>query len=172
MKNANSIFTRTNRVVIRQFDLQDIEAFYQYRANPSIATYQSWENYTYEEAESFVQHQMTQKPNQPGTWFQYAIALSESNQLLGDCAIHTLDSEPRNVEIGFTLAPEYQGMGLSFLPHHCVRNELEQGTLKQISIDPSINFNIKIEFIYKKGKSKLVFIDQLKQFFQELDQAT
>lgn len=41
-------------VVIRQFDLQDIEAFYQYRANPSIATYQSWENYTYEEAESFV----------------------------------------------------------------------------------------------------------------------
>ncbi|MCI4617237.1 MULTISPECIES: hypothetical protein [Bacillus] len=39
MKNANSIFTRTNRVAIRQFDLQDIEAFYQYRANPSIAIY-------------------------------------------------------------------------------------------------------------------------------------
>ncbi|BBP88603.1 hypothetical protein BsIDN1_22210 [Bacillus safensis] len=46
-----------------------------------------------------------------------------------------------------------QGMGLSFLPHHCVRNELEQGTLKQISIDPSIDFNINIEFIYKKGKN-------------------
>ncbi|OMP26746.1 hypothetical protein BAE31_11815 [Bacillus sp. I-2] len=26
-------------------------------------------------------------------------------------------------------------------------------------------FNINIEFIYKKGKSKSVFIDQLKQFF-------
>lgn len=60
MKNANSIFTRTNRVVIRQFDRQDIEAFYQYRANPFIAKFQSWENYTYENAESFVQHQMTQ----------------------------------------------------------------------------------------------------------------
>ncbi len=70
MKNANSIFTRTNRVVIRQFDQQDIEAFYQYRSNPSIATFQSWENYTHEDAESFVQHQMTQQPNQPGTWFQ------------------------------------------------------------------------------------------------------
>ncbi|MDH8709923.1 GNAT family N-acetyltransferase [Bacillus altitudinis] len=111
MKNANSIFTRTNRVVIRQFDQQDIEAFYQYRSNPSIATFQSWENYTYEDAESFVQHQMTQQPNQPGTWFQYAIALSESNQLIGDCAIHTLGSEPRIVEIGFTLAPEFQGKG-------------------------------------------------------------
>lgn len=62
-----------------------------------------------------------------------------------------------------------QGMGPSFLPHHCVRNEVEQGTLKQISIDPSIDFNINIEFIYKKGKSKSVFIDQLKQFFHELD---
>lgn len=60
MKNANNVFTRTNRIVIRQFELQDIEAFYQYRANPSIATYQSWENYTYEQAESFVQQQMTQ----------------------------------------------------------------------------------------------------------------
>ncbi|APT46856.1 GNAT family N-acetyltransferase [Bacillus safensis] len=79
MKNANSIFTRTNRVVIRQFDRQDIEAFYQYQANPTIAKFQSWENYTYEDAESFV--------------------------------------------------------------------------------------NINIEFIYKKGKSKAVFIDQLKQFF-------
>lgn len=57
MKNANSIFTRTNRVVIRQFDRQDIEAFYQYQANPTIAKFQSWENYTYEDAESFVQHQ-------------------------------------------------------------------------------------------------------------------
>ncbi|KIL16821.1 hypothetical protein C2W58_02249 [Bacillus pumilus] len=37
--SANSIFTRTHRVVIRQFDLQDIEAFYQYRADPSIAIY-------------------------------------------------------------------------------------------------------------------------------------
>ncbi len=54
MKKANSVFTRTNRIVIRQFDLQDIEAFYQYRATPSIATYQFWENYTYEQAESFV----------------------------------------------------------------------------------------------------------------------
>ncbi len=111
MKNANSVFTRTNRIVIRQFELQDIEAFYQYRANPSIATYQSWENYTYEQAESFVQQQMTQTPDQPGTWFQYAIALSKSNQLVGDCVIHTLDSEPRIVEIGFTLAPEFQGKG-------------------------------------------------------------
>lgn len=36
MKNANSIFTRTNRVVIRQFDQQDIEAFYQYRSIPLL----------------------------------------------------------------------------------------------------------------------------------------
>lgn len=38
--SENSIFTRTHRVVFRQFDLQDIEAFYQYRTDPFIATFQ------------------------------------------------------------------------------------------------------------------------------------
>lgn len=76
-----------------------------------IAHFQSWENYTYEEADSFVRSQIAQIPDQPGGWFQYAIALADSNQLIGDCAIHTLGAEPRIVEIGFTLAPQYQGKG-------------------------------------------------------------
>lgn len=65
---------------------------------------------------------MTQKPNQPRTWFQYAIALPEPNQLIGDCAIHTLDSELRIVEIGFTLAPEFQGKGYI---HEALSSRLE-----------------------------------------------
>lgn len=47
----------------------------------------------------------------PGTWFQYAIALAETNELIGDCALHTLLDEPRIVEIGFTLSSRYQGKG-------------------------------------------------------------
>lgn len=58
-----------------------------------------------------------------------------------------------------------QGMGLSFLPHHCVRNELEQGTLKQISIDPSIHFNINIEFIYKKENPNQFSLINSNSFF-------
>jgi len=34
-----------------------------------------------------------------------------NNELIGDCALHTPLSEPRIVEIGFTLSPKHQGKG-------------------------------------------------------------
>jgi RimJ/RimL family protein N-acetyltransferase len=111
MEKTNEEYAVSERLVIRSFNMQDIQAFYQYRANPEVARFQSWENYTLQDAEAFVSKQMAQSPDQAGTWLQYAIALSGNNQLIGDCAIHTLGAEPRIVELGFTLAPEYQGMG-------------------------------------------------------------
>ncbi|WP_068619797.1 GNAT family N-acetyltransferase [Paenibacillus tuaregi] len=111
MENSSGVYAVSDRLVIRQFALHDVQSFYQYRANPAVSRFQSWENYTYEDAEAFVRKQMAHSPDQPGTWFQYAIALVDSNQLIGDCAIHTLGAEPRIVELGFTLAPEYQGTG-------------------------------------------------------------
>ncbi|MGC5326135.1 GNAT family N-acetyltransferase [Brevibacillus sp. SYSU BS000544] len=43
----------------------------------------------------------------PGAWFQYTVALKNTGQLIGDCAVHTLQSESDIVEIGFTFAPEH-----------------------------------------------------------------
>ncbi|GIO06027.1 ribosomal-protein-serine acetyltransferase [Brevibacillus reuszeri] len=111
LEKSNLIYAKTNRLILRHFCLEDVETFYKYRSNPTVSQFQSWENYKYEDAESFVNKQIALRPNQPGTWFQYAIALAHSNELIGDCALHTLLDEPRIVEIGFTLAPEHQGNG-------------------------------------------------------------
>lgn len=111
MEKSKEIFAVSERLVIRKFGMQDVESFYQYRSNPDIARFQSWENYTIQDAESFVSRQLESSPDQPGTWFQHAVALAASDQIIGDCAIHTLGAEPRIVELGFTLAPEHQGKG-------------------------------------------------------------
>lgn len=111
MKKSNEVYCVSDRLVIRKFGLQDVHSFYQYRANPDVSRFQSWENYTLQDAEAFIRKQIVHSPNQPGTWFQYAIALTESDQLIGDCAIHTRADEPQIVELGFTLAPEFQGKG-------------------------------------------------------------
>lgn len=111
MKKSNEVYCVSDHLVIRKFGLQDVHKFYQYRVNPDVSRFQSWENYTLQEAEAFISKQILHAPDQPGTWFQYAIALNESDQLIGDCAIHTLADEPQIVEIGFTLAPEFQGKG-------------------------------------------------------------
>ncbi|GIN84175.1 ribosomal-protein-serine acetyltransferase [Heyndrickxia sporothermodurans] len=111
MEQFDLVFAKTNRIILRRFNHNDTKSFYLYRSNPEIAKFQSWENYQYHDAENFVNEQMKHNPNQPGTWFQFAIALSENNQLIGDCALHTLLIEPRIVEIGFTLSPSHQGKG-------------------------------------------------------------
>ncbi|MGG3466299.1 GNAT family protein [Neobacillus pocheonensis] len=111
MEKSEKIYARSSRLLLRQFSQQDVDSFYLYRSSPEVAKFQSWENYQYHDAEIFVRKQSQSVPNQPGTWFQFAIALAETNQLIGDCALHTLLAEPRIVEIGFTLAEEHQGKG-------------------------------------------------------------
>ena len=51
-------FAVTDRLLLRRFKKDDTEAFYEYRADSEIAKYQSWENYQYHEAESFVDKQL------------------------------------------------------------------------------------------------------------------
>jgi len=111
MEKNMEVFAGTDRLLLRKFQTEDIESFYTYRADPEISKYQSWQNYQYHEAKTFVHHQINHVPHQPGTWYQFAIALKETNELIGDCALHTPLSEPRIVEIGFTLSPEHQGKG-------------------------------------------------------------
>lgn len=56
-----------------------------------------------------------------------------------------------------------QGMGISFLPEHCVKQELENGELIRVEMTPPVKINISIDFIYLKGRPKSVFIDFLKE---------
>ncbi|MDA2184843.1 GNAT family protein [Bacillus cereus] len=111
MGKYNQVFEKTDRIILRRFSIDDTNYFHFYRSNPAVAKFQSWENYQYHEAKTFINEQIKNNPNQPGTWFQFAIALAENNKIIGDCALHTLLSDSRIVEIGFTLSPEYQGNG-------------------------------------------------------------
>lgn len=56
-----------------------------------------------------------------------------------------------------------QGMGISFLPEHCVKQELENEELFRVEMTPPVKINISIDFIYLKGKPKSVFIDFLQK---------
>lgn len=69
MEKTNEEYAVSERLVIRSFNMQDIQAFYQYRANPEVARFQSWENYTLQDAEAFVSKQMAQSPIRPGRGF-------------------------------------------------------------------------------------------------------
>ncbi|WP_019394117.1 LysR family transcriptional regulator [Priestia filamentosa] len=56
-----------------------------------------------------------------------------------------------------------QGLGISFLPAHCVQKEIEHNKLFRVEMDPDIKTNISIDFIYLKGKSESVFMNFFKK---------
>ena len=100
------------RVVLRRFRPADVAAFVAYRSSPEIARFQSWDApYPPEAGERFVRQLMNQHPDTAGEWYQFAVALRATGQLIGDCAALPDADDPRQCEIGFTIAGEHQGHG-------------------------------------------------------------
>jgi RimJ/RimL family protein N-acetyltransferase len=110
---VDSTFERltSTRLVLRRFCGDDIATFVRYRADPTIARFQSWENFSAADGREFFAWVSTQHPDTPGEWFQFAVELRSTGSMIGDCALHALADKPPEVEIGFTLAPESQGCG-------------------------------------------------------------
>lgn len=101
----------TPNLTIRAFTEADLADFAQYRARPEIAKYQSWSSYSYHDAQALFNATDYQNFAVIGQWYQLAIADTQSNQLLGDLAVHFVDSD--QVEIGFTIAPKNQQKGIA-----------------------------------------------------------
>lgn len=102
----------SDRIALRRFTLADLPTFVAYRSNPDVARYQGWDTpYPLSDGERMISALLRQHPDTAGQWFQYAMVLRSTNELIGDCAAGTDADDPRQAEIGFTVRPEYQGRG-------------------------------------------------------------
>ena len=82
-----------------------------YRADPDVARYQSWSDYTAEGGRALIASMQGLRPGVPGEWYQLALEERTAAALVGDLALKVDEDEPREAELGFTLAPAYQGRG-------------------------------------------------------------
>jgi aminoglycoside 6'-N-acetyltransferase len=102
----------TPRLVLRPFAEEDLDAFVAYRSDPEVARYQSWAApYPPEKARQLLAEVKEARPGHPGEWNQLAILRKAEPGLVGDLAFRALESDPRQGEIGFTLARAHQGRG-------------------------------------------------------------
>ena len=101
-----------DRIALRRFGPADLTTFVTYRSDPDVARYQSWDApYPLADGERMIASLLETHPDTPGEWFQYALVLRSTQELIGDCAAGTDQQDPRQAEIGFTLRPEFQGRG-------------------------------------------------------------
>jgi len=101
-------------LILRRFRDSDLPALLAYRNDPEVARYQSWSVNDQSGLKDFIQSQKSLQPGTPGEWFQLAIALKSTNELIGDCVLRTGMEDSRQGEIGFTLARRHQGKGFAF----------------------------------------------------------
>jgi RimJ/RimL family protein N-acetyltransferase len=102
----------SDRLVLRRFRHSDAGPFAAYRTIPAVARFQGWDApYSLKRAERFIRDLEAADPDTPGAWFQFAVAPRPDGELLGDCGTGVSLDDPRQVEIGYTIAPEHQGNG-------------------------------------------------------------
>lgn len=101
----------TRRLRLSRLVAGDAPVMYEYRSDPEVCRYQSFEPGSLGDVEAFIGALESNSFDEPGTWFQFAIRLRESGRLIGDLGTHFSADDPRQVEIGFTVSPASQGQG-------------------------------------------------------------
>ena len=110
---SDALVLRSLRLSLRPLRREDASAIVAYRSLPEVARFQSWESFGPADADRLVADQAQVVPDTPGSWLQLAVVLSESEAVIGDCGIHFRGDDPRQVELGITMAPAHHGHGLA-----------------------------------------------------------
>ena len=103
----------TKRITMRSISLHELNSFLQYRNEPEVAKYQSWEpklDKAY--GHNFITNLVSKKIGDPGRWNQIVWKLKETGQHIGDCALFVTE-EANQAEIGYTLATKFQKKGFA-----------------------------------------------------------
>jgi RimJ/RimL family protein N-acetyltransferase len=112
MAHSEPIF-ETARLRARPMVMGDLATFVAYRADPEIARFQSWSDFSLEDGRALLASLDGHRLGTPGEWYQLALEQHGGGGLVGDLASKVSGSEPREMEVGFTLAPAHQGKGFA-----------------------------------------------------------
>ena len=114
----------TERLLLREFTKQDVDAVAEFRRDPRYLEYYYRPAYTREECVHFVDKCIAWSKESPRCKFQLAITDRSNGVLLGDCGVRTESIESRRGDIGYELSPVYWGQGFA---SEAVRSILQVG---------------------------------------------
>lgn len=99
----------TDRLLLRDFTADDVEAVHAYAADPEVCRFVEWGPNTEHETRQFVT-EMTGAASQPDrTSFTWAI--TTGGAVVGACSISVTSAVHRRGELGYVLARAYWGLG-------------------------------------------------------------
>lgn len=99
----------TERLICRDFQLEDFEAIHDYACRMEVVRYMLWGPNTIEETKVFMKESIDAVHKKPRRRYELAILDKESGQVLGAVALYVMGHQTG--EIGYSIRPKYWGMG-------------------------------------------------------------
>ena len=100
------------RLLLRAFAVEEARVIVAYRRDPAVARFQGWGVVDPGEIERDLAAMQPRTPcDVPGPWFQLAVVERASGAIAGDLGVRVLGEAHDSAEIGYTIAPAYQGQG-------------------------------------------------------------
>jgi RimJ/RimL family protein N-acetyltransferase len=105
---------RTERLLLRPYDVTDVDAVYAYQRLPEVHRYQYTEALTRAEVEDLVARRAEMRAlAEPGQALALVAGLAETGELVGDCVLFWHSKEHQQGEVGYVINPAYHGRGLA-----------------------------------------------------------
>ena len=101
----------TERLVLREFVIDDWPAVLAYQRDPRYLRFYPWTNRTEAQVRDFVEMFVQQQAERPRCKFQFAITFPNDDRVIGNCGIRCKPENDWEADIGYELAPEYWSRG-------------------------------------------------------------
>ena len=103
----------SERLVIRKICERDWDDFYEYRSDPKICEFQSYEPIKKDDAAKFIAELKDAEFGNAGEWIQLAIELKSEKKMIGDIGLKPESYNSQVVEFGVSFSTKYQKQGLA-----------------------------------------------------------
>ncbi|MFU8875190.1 GNAT family N-acetyltransferase [Micromonospora sp. SL4-19] len=103
---------RTDRLVLRPFTADDLDALFSYRSRPEVTRFLYHDPYDEAAARAAIDRVVRRTAlREPGDVLNLAMVLPETGELIGDVLLVWTSAEHRQGEIGYVLHPDHAGQG-------------------------------------------------------------
>jgi RimJ/RimL family protein N-acetyltransferase len=103
---------RTERLLLRHFTPDDLEAFMAMHSDPAIVRYVPYPPLTREKAEERLRSIATMTAiDDDAQQLRFAVVLPETDELIGDVSMWSSPSDRLQAEIGYVFNPRFHGRG-------------------------------------------------------------
>ena len=104
------IVFETERLLLREFNADDVDAVYAYAGDAENTIYMDWGPANREEVRNFVQSRLAQQITEPRRIFDFAVCIKATGQLVGSMGLFFGD-DGQQAELGYTINKAFWGKG-------------------------------------------------------------